>query len=83
MDKYEDCVPIQCMAKNCEGVIVKLDGEKLAVHRLEEMGICSGCHIKIICAGEPCLLKINDRKICLRTENLNNIYVCPFIEDTP
>lgn len=75
MDK--ECIPIRCLSNNCEGIIVRLDGEKLAVHRLEEMGICSGCCVKIICAGEPCLLKINDKKMCVRTDALNDIFVYP------
>lgn len=71
------------MSNNCEGIIVDMDCYTPDMIRLQEIGICSGCHIKVLCAGESCLLKINNKKICLRTENLNNVFVCPFIEDAP
>lgn len=74
-----DCVPIGCLSKDCEGVIVKLDGEEINIQRLAEMGICSGCHIKVMCAGNPCMLKINNKNICLRMNDLN-VFVCPLLK---
>jgi Fe2+ transport system protein FeoA len=73
-------LPIKCLAQNCEGVIVKLDGEEINIHRLEEMGICSGCHVRVVCAGDPCLLKINNKNICLRMNSLNEVFVCPLLK---
>jgi len=77
-----DCVPIKCLRENCEGIIVKLCGEELTIHRLNEMGIHNGCSVKVLCAGEPCLLKINNKKICLRAEKLNGVFVYPLTTDT-
>jgi Fe2+ transport system protein FeoA len=33
-----------------------------------------------VCAGDPCLLKINNKNICLRMNSLNEVFVCPLLK---
>jgi len=70
-------IPLRCLNNNCSATITKLCGEESCVHRLEEMGISSGCRITMICNTDPCLLKINNQKICLRVDKLTEIFVSP------
>ncbi|MEI6525392.1 MAG: FeoA domain-containing protein [Planctomycetota bacterium] len=47
------------------------------MHRLEELGIRCGCKIRMLSPGEPCLLAIEGKKMCLRLGASAGILVHP------
>jgi Fe2+ transport system protein FeoA len=72
-----NAVPVEYLAPEAEGVVVDLCGEEKNVHRLEELGIRCGCKIRMLSPGEPCLLAIEGKKMCLRLGASAGILVHP------
>jgi Fe2+ transport system protein FeoA len=70
-------IPVEFLPTDSEGVVVDVAGEMPNVLRLEEMGIRCGCRIRMLAPGEPCLLAIEGKKMCLRLGAVADILVCP------
>jgi Fe2+ transport system protein FeoA len=70
-------IPVELLDADSEGVVVEMCGADPNVHRLQEMGIRCGCRVRMLRPGEPCLLSIEGRKMCLRLGTMAEIFVCP------
>jgi Fe2+ transport system protein FeoA len=69
--------PVEYLPREEEGVIVEIVGEEPSVHRLEEMGVCCGCRIRMVSPGETCLVAIDGKRMCLRLREVAEILVAP------
>jgi Fe2+ transport system protein FeoA len=70
-------VPVEFLAPNSDAVVVEMCGDAQNVHRLEELGIRCGCKLRMLSPGEPCLLAIEGKKMCLRLGKSADILVQP------
>jgi Fe2+ transport system protein FeoA len=68
-------VPLEFLPCEAEGVIVEIAGCDSSVHRLEEMGVRCGCRIRMLTPGEPCLLAVDGKRMCLRLGEVAEILV--------
>ena len=50
-------------------------GEPAWVGRLAELGVREGCRLRVLQAGSPCLLQVNDCRLCLRGPECSQIFV--------
>lgn len=57
--------------------ISHLVGEQDHVHRLREMGIANGTVIEMFRSGNPCILKVQNSKFCLRADGALDVFVRP------
>jgi Fe2+ transport system protein FeoA len=68
-------IPLDFLPSEAEGVIAEIAGCPSSVHRLEEMGVRCGCHIRMLTRGEPCLLNVDGKRMCLRLGEVAEILV--------
>lgn len=74
---HSDPVPVEFLAPNADAVVVEMSGDQQNVHRLEELGIRCGCKLRMLSPGEPCMLAIEGKKMCLRLGKTADILVQP------
>lgn len=52
-----------------------VSGEPNWVGRLAELGVREGCRLQMLQPGSPCLLMIDQCKLCLRGDDCSQIFV--------
>ena len=52
-----------------EGVIVDVDGSPRLVARLREVGVLTGARIRVLRAGCPIIIQVEEGRFCLRKRN--------------
>ena len=70
-----DLVPLKFVSAGNEAEVEAVTGDERLVQRLQEMGICAGCKLKVVCPGSPCIIKVAGSKLCFRDNDVNNILV--------
>ncbi len=70
-----EVVPLKLVQPGVEAEVCQICGEQSQVRRLQEMGICQGCKLKVVCQGSPCIIKVAGSRICFRENELTNILV--------
>lgn len=68
-------VPLELMAPGEEGLISSLDGPDSLVVRLKEMGLQEGTLVRMVKAGSPCILAINEQRLSFRIDDAATILV--------
>lgn len=68
-------VPIELLAAGEEAVIVDVDGRADLVVRLEEMGLHSGAHVRMIRPGSPCIVELNRQRFSFRFDESVTVLV--------
>lgn len=62
-------VPLESLQPDEGGRIVLIEGHEATVHRLEEMGLREGAAVRMVRAGRPCIVRVNDHRLSLRTSD--------------
>ncbi len=57
--------------------VADVSGDAGWVCRMAELGLREGCRIQMIQDGTPCLLRVADCKLCLRSDDTSQILVRP------
>jgi ferrous iron transport protein A len=60
--------------------IVEVHGEPDWIKRMGELGIHSGSRLQMIRSGSPCLLRVGNTRLCLRSDLAQHILVRPVAE---
>ena len=68
-------VPIELMSAGERGRVCALDGAPEFVLRLEEMGLHEGAQVRMVRAGSPCILAVNDHRFSLRFDHNATVLV--------
>ncbi len=68
-------VPVELLEAGDEAVIVDVDGRADLVVRLEEMGLHAGAHIRMIRAGSPCIVEVNQHRLSFRFDDSVTVLV--------
>ena len=72
-----DFVPLEHLAAGHCAEICRVEGLPADVHRLHEIGLCRGARIEMFRQGNPCIVRAQGNKICLRTGQRLRILVKP------
>lgn len=75
-------IPIQHIPEGEFVIIEELVGCVEEVRRLEELGLSQGTPIQVIRKGSPCIARIGDRDLCLRSGDRLQILVSQLPETT-
>ena len=59
-------VPLEMMATGEQGCVRDVDGSPEFVIRLQEMGLHTGAKVRMVKAGSPCILAVNEQRFSLR-----------------
>lgn len=57
--------------------VSRIVGQADYVHRLEEFGLRKGTQLVMFRPGNPCILRMAGNKVCLRADELLNVFVTP------
>lgn len=71
----DEIIPLMTMKRREKGEVVELVGKDCCLLRLEEMGILTGAHIRMISPGNPCIILVNETRISLRIDCQTEIFV--------
>jgi len=73
----EMLLPLELLGSGEWADVAEVCGDSAWVHRLAELGICSGCRLCVLQAGCPCLIEIGGVRLCLRSRLCAEILVRP------
>lgn len=68
-------IPLSFLPIDSCGQILELSGNAGFCKRLEEMGVRPGVEVRMLRHGSPCILAIQGRRISLRLEPTDEIWV--------
>ena len=61
-------IPLELLQAGEEARVQEVEGQPEFTHRLAEMGIQAGTLVRMIRAGSPCLVAVNNHRMSLRIE---------------
>lgn len=70
-------LPLELLAPGESARVVEVDGRPDLVHRLTEMGLRAGSRIRMIQAGSPCLVAVDDHRLSFRCDEIATVLVEP------
>lgn len=70
-------IPLDMLKPGECAQVVEVSGDAAWVCRLAEMGLREGCQLTVLQPGSPCLLKVADCRLCLRSGESSQILVQP------
>ncbi|MBA2225167.1 MAG: FeoA family protein [Thermogemmata sp.] len=68
-------LPLDMLQAGEWGEVAEIAGQSPLLQRLAEMGLRTGCRIRMVQPGTPCLLDLGGCKLCLRADDCSHIYV--------
>jgi Fe2+ transport system protein FeoA len=75
--KPEFLVPLETLPAGEWADIEDVSGEPGWVGRMAELGVRTGCRLRVLQPGSPCLLQVGGCRLCLRGEEATHILVRP------
>jgi Fe2+ transport system protein FeoA len=72
-----DSIPLQCLEIGSIGAVTAVVGHGDLVHRLDEIGLRQGAEVQMVQAGQPCIVRVNGQRLCLRADELLRVLVRP------
>ena len=72
-----DLLPLEYLGSGEWAEVAEVSGEPGWVNRLAELGLRCGSRLRVLQAGQPCLLQVGESRLSLRGEDLMQILVRP------
>jgi ferrous iron transport protein A len=73
----EALLPLDLLQPGEWADVAEVSGDPAWVCRMAEMGVRSGCRLRMLQGGCPCLLQVEDCRLSLRVESFMQIFVRP------
>jgi ferrous iron transport protein A len=73
----EALVPLELLRPGEWADVAEVSGDPGLVCRMAELGVRSGCRLRMLQGGCPCLLQVEGCRLSLRVESLMQIFVRP------
>lgn len=70
-----ELVPLTALRRGQIAEVGQLLGEPEHIRRLEELGLRAGSRLEIIRSGAPCIVRVNDSKLCFRDDDALRVMV--------
>lgn len=70
-------VRIQELAQGDQAVVTQVSGHDDDLARLCALGFRSGIRIQIVRSGQPCIVQLEETRLCLRPDSTLRILVAP------
>jgi ferrous iron transport protein A len=70
-------IPLHLLNPGDTGKIALLHGDPGEVLRLQELGLCQGATVGMVRGGSPCILRLGEQTLCLRTDGPLQVLVEP------
>ena len=72
-----DLLPLELLDRNAWADVAEVTGEHHWVSRLAELGLRTGCRLRMLQPGRPCLLQVGECRLSLRGGEIGQILVRP------
>ena len=73
----EPLLPLDLLQPGEWADVAEVSGDPSWVCRMAELGVRSGCRLRMLQGGCPCLLQVEGCRLSLRGESLMQIFVRP------
>jgi Fe2+ transport system protein FeoA len=70
-------LPLDLLKSGEWAEVAEVIGEADWVCRLAALGLREGCQVQVLQQGSPCLLRVENCKLCLRGAESSSIFVQP------
>lgn len=70
-------IPLHLLGPGDSGKIASLYGDAGEVLRLQELGLCQGATVGMVRGGSPCIIRLGEQTLCLRTDGPLQVLVEP------
>ena len=70
-------MPLDMLAVGEYAEVAEVCGEASTVGRLAELGLRQGCRLQILQTGAPCLLQVDNCRLCIRGTDVTQVFVRP------
>ncbi|MBX6314460.1 MAG: ferrous iron transport protein A [Isosphaeraceae bacterium] len=72
-----DLIPLSFLSPGQTASIAAVLGASDLVHRLREMGLRDGAEVQMIQPGRPCLIRLGNLRLGVRSDELTGVLVRP------
>ncbi len=76
-------LPLEALGPGEWGEIHDVAGDPRWVSRMAELGLRTGCRVRVVQPGSPCMLQVGDCRMSLRGECSCQIFVRPIGSPLP
>lgn len=73
----EELLPLEFLHPGEWADVAELSGDPSWISRMAELGLRAGSRLKMICAGSPCMLMVDNTRLSLRGDWAMQILVRP------
>jgi len=70
-------MPLELLSCGELAVVEDVHGDPQWVNRMAELGLRTGCQLRMLQSGSPCLLQVGGCRLCLRGDDCMKILVRP------
>ena len=70
-----DLIPLRLLAVGQRAEIQAVVGLPDQTRRLHELGFRQGVHVQVLQSGSPCIVRLDQSKICFRDSEASSIFV--------
>jgi Fe2+ transport system protein FeoA len=70
-----ELVPLYSLRRGQVAEVGQILGDPAHSRRLEELGLRVGARLEIIRSGAPCIIRVNDNKLCFRDDETVRVMV--------
>ncbi len=77
--KSDFLLPLESLQAGEWADVEDVSGEAGWVGRMAELGVRTGCRLRVLQPGSPCLLQVGGCRLCLRGDCLMQILVRPVV----
>jgi ferrous iron transport protein A len=72
-----DAIPLELLQRGEQADVTEVHGEPSWVGRMAELGIRTGCRLRVLQPGAPCVLMVGESRLTLRGDCVFQIFVRP------
>jgi ferrous iron transport protein A len=72
-----ELLPLEMLNRGEWADVAEVTGEPGWISRLAELGVRTGCRLRVLQPGSPCLLQVGDARLSLRGDWATQILVRP------
>lgn len=72
-----ELVPLNLLRVGQKALVSQIMGLPEQVKRLAELGVRDGAHVRVVQSGSPCIIQLDNQRLCFRDCDLLSVLVRP------
>jgi Fe2+ transport system protein FeoA len=74
-----DLIPLSLLSTGEQASVQTVAGNPEHIRRLRELGFHEGALVQVIQSGSPCIIRLDNSKLCIRNCEMSQVMVRPRI----